>query len=213
MVEGLGRRIVVVEDEPILGSLISDRLRLIGFESWHAIDAFEAKNLVLQHDADAMIVDLDLGSGPTGMELVLSVSALNPNLGFVLFSNFTPTPWELSSATNLTFVRKKDVKQFHELLQALEAVLRYAPTAGTEMGSSPATELSTLTGKQLKTLELMALGFSNPEIAKELGVSKGAVEQTAKRIYTALGLSEKGKNRRVQAVQLFNRNMGPRRGK
>ena len=211
MVEGLGRRIVVVDDEPMLRTLISDRLRANGFDSWPAEDAFEARKLVTKHDPDAMIVDLDLGQGPTGIELIVSMAQLNPNLGFVLLTNFTPTPWELQATPQMTYVRKSEVREFTLLLDALETVLRDAKGKASAF-SSPATELSALTKKQLKLLELMAKGLSNPEIAVELGVSLGGVEQISKRMYAALGLQRsEGKNRRVQAVQMFIQNMGPRR--
>lgn len=212
MVEGLGRKIVVVDDEPMLRGLISDRLKAHGFESWPAGDAYEARQLVTKHDPDAMVVDLDLGPGPTGMELIVSMAALNPNLGFVLLSNFTPTQWELQSTGHLMFVRKSEVREFTHLLFALESVLRDVHADGVPVASNAATALSALTKKQLKLLELMTRGLSNPEIAAELGISVGGVEQTSKRMYAALGLQRSdGKNRRVQAVQMFIQNMGPRR--
>lgn len=212
VVEGLGRKIVVVDDEPILRSLISDRLKLSGFESWPAEDAFEARKLVAKHDADAMIVDLDLGSGPTGIELIVSMSALNPTLGFVLLSNFTPTPWELDSGPRISYVRKSEVREFTELLIALETVLRDVGSKAKPAVSDLGSELSSLTKKQLKVLELMTRGLSNPEISAELGITTGGVEQISKRMYAALGLEQsEGQNRRVKAVQMFTQNMGPRR--
>lgn len=204
MTSGLGRKVVVVDDESILATLLADRLVAAGFESCYALDAFEAKKLVGSFDPDAMVVDLNLGDGPTGIELVVSLQASYPNLGFVLLSNFTPTPWELKGARKVAFVRKGEVKEFALLLEALESVLRDSRQDQARLSSKLDSPVSGLTKKQLRILSMISRGLTNVEIAEALGVSSGAVEQVTKRIYSRLGLdSQVGKNRRIQAAQLY----------
>lgn len=212
MSEGLSRRIVVVDDEPILRTLVSDRLRGLGYESWAASDAFEAKSLVKLHDPDALIVDLDLGKGPTGIELILSLQKSNPHLGFVLMTNFTPSKWEMSSANNLSYVQKKDVSNFAILTAALDEVLLNLPAGRRSFNKLPASELDKISKRQLETLALISRGLSNGDVAIRLGVSVGAVEQTMKRIYSALGIDgPSGVSRRVAASGIYMREMGQRK--
>lgn len=212
MTEGLGRRVIVVDDEPMLRTLIADRLNTLGFEAWAAADAFEAKKLFGEHDPDAFVVDLDLGSGPTGIELITSIAAKSAELGFVLLTNFTPSPWEMKSAKNMAFVKKSDVLDFGYLVSALNEVLTNNPRSKAMFRQPPKGALSELTKKQLLVLSLLAEGKTNAEIAAILTVSQGAIEQSVKRIYLALGISASdGNSRRVTAAQLYTRSMGPRR--
>lgn len=212
MSDGLSRRIVVVDDEPILRTLVSDRLKAIGFEAWPASDAFEAKSLVVLHDPDALVVDLDLGRGPNGIELILSLQKSNPHLGFVLMTNFTPSKWEMSSASNLSYVQKKDVSNFAILTEALEEVLLNLPTDRRSFNKLPASKLDKISKRQLETLALISQGLSNGEVASRLGVSVGAIEQTMKRIYAALGIvGTSGVSRRVVASGIYVKEMGQRK--
>ena len=211
MSDGLSRRIIVVDDEPILRTLVSDRLKAIGFEAWPASDAFEAKSLVRLHDPDALVVDLDLGKGPNGIELILSLQKSNPHLGFVLMTNFTPSKWEMSSASNLSYVQKKDVSNFAILTEALDEVLLNLPIDRRSFNKLPASKLDKISKRQLETLALISQGLSNGEVASRLGVSVGAVEQTMKRIYSALGIvGTSGVSRRVTASGIYVKEMGQR---
>lgn len=206
------RRILVVDDEPIIRTLVRDRFVALGFEAWAAADAFDAQALAKKHDPDAFVVDLDLGSGPTGIELITAIAAKKPELGFVLLSNFSPAPWEMRVAKNLAFVHKSEVMDFENLVTALNEVLTGDPRRSKSVSSQNSVEPLKLTKKQIKVLSLLSEGLSNHEIADQLGVSKGAIEQTVQRIYTALKLDESGTgSRRVAAARLFAKTMGPTR--
>lgn len=212
MSQGLGRKLIVVDDEPMLRTLIADRLNALGFEAWAAGDAFEAKKLVTEKDPDAMVVDLDLGSGPTGIELIISIAAKSPEVGFVLLTNFTPSPWELKSAKSMAFVKKSDVLDFGYLVEAINLVLVSNPKSRELYGQSSKNVLSSLTKKQFAVLALLAEGQTNAQIALALKVSQGAIEQSVKRIYLALELKEnQGNSKRVAAARIFTKSMGPRR--
>ena len=101
MTSDFQRRIVVVDDEAIIRTLVSERLEKLGFQSFMAADALSAKKIVLKHDPDALIVDLDLGDGPSGTELISALVEINPSLGFVLLTNYIPAASEMKVAKNL----------------------------------------------------------------------------------------------------------------
>ena len=63
------RNVVVVEDEPFLRSLIENLLTGAGFEVASAGTAAEARKLFNKSAPDAAIFDIDLGPGPTGLEM------------------------------------------------------------------------------------------------------------------------------------------------
>lgn len=60
--------------------------------------------------------------------------------------------------------------------------------------------LASLTPREQEVLELMAQGFTNSGIARELVVTEGAVEKHSQRIFAKLGLGETDQHRRVRAV-------------
>ena len=204
------RRILVVDDEPIIRNLLAERLTHSGFECQMAPDALSAKRLMLRFDPDALVVDLDLGDGPTGTELIAALTEINPALGFVLLTNYAPTAAELKSANNLRYVNKRDVSDIQLVVQALDSVLRKGEQ---EITTVVPGKLSKLTKGQLEVLTLVAKGLSNAEIAQSRGVGVRAVEQSIHRIYRALGLGRGAGSNRVSAARMFSSEMGLRRGR
>lgn len=206
------RKILVVDDEPIIRTLIAERLAQSGFEAFTAQDALSAKRVMLTEDPDALVVDLDLGDGPSGTELITALSALNPALGFVLLTNYIPTPAELKASEHIEYLNKRDVSDVQLIVEALDRVLR--DRASLQLPDSANSKLSSLTKGQLQVLKLLSRGLSNSEIAAERGIGIRAVEQTIHRIYQALGLAAKtGTSSRVAAARIYASEMGLRRGK
>ncbi len=207
------RRVLVVDDEPIIRTLIAERLAQQGFEAFSAPDALSAKRQMLREDPDALVVDLDLGEGPSGTELIAALSEINPELGFVLLTNYTPTPKEMRSARRIEYLNKRDVSDVELIVQALNRVMRDGPSnqLGQSLGSG---RFAKLTSGQVEVLGLLAKGMSNSEIAAKRGVGVRAVEQTIHRIYKALGIGSKGEtSSRVTAARIYSLEMGPRRGR
>lgn len=204
VIDGKGRRILVVDDEPILRSLVSEKLNDFGYEAWSASGALEAKKMVSLKDPDALIVDIDLGPGPTGLELVQAFGRKWPHLGFLLLSNFSPSKWDMSVAKNVGYVRKKDVTNFQVLTTGLEEVLLNQPRDQRYFQVAPEDRLASLSRHQIEVLGMVAKGLSNGQIASLKGVTTGAVEQTMKRIYSALGLeSQSNMGKRVSATSAY----------
>lgn len=205
------RRLIVVDDEPIIRGLLSHWLRDGGFEVHSAASALEAKRMFAKVDPDAMVVDLDLGDGPSGTELISALSELNPATGFVLLTNYTPTPAEMKSAQHIAYLPKREVNTISRVVDALNTVMRDGPKT-EEFVVQSASPLARLSPKQLEVLGLVAKGLPNAEIAKIRNLGVRAVEQTLRRIYLALEIGvEKNSNPRVLAAKLFNSQMGFRR--
>ena len=204
------RRVLVVDDEPIIRALIAERLTQEGFEVETAPDALSAKRVMLRFDPDALIVDLDLGDGPSGTELIAALHQINPALGFLLLSNYVPTPAELSSASRISYLNKREVSQIEKLVSTLEEVLTSEQSSAVKVDSE--SKLSGLTKNQLEVLRLLAKGLSNSEIAQKRGISTRAIEQAVHRIYLELGLdADSGSSRRVTAARIYASELGLRR--
>lgn len=211
---GYQRRLIIVDDEPIIRSLLSHRLGEIGFETHNAKDALEAKRMFEKVDPDAMVVDLDLGDGPSGTDLISALSAQNPAVGFVLLTNYTPTPAEMKSAPHIAYLSKREVESIELVVEALNTVMRDDDPRAELFTVQDDSPLATLTTKQLEVLRLVAKGLSNAEIAKQRDLGVRAVEQTVHRIYQALDIGDdEAMSPRVLAARIYTAQMGLRRGK
>lgn len=205
------RRILVVDDEPILRTLLAERLAQTGFEVRFAPDALSAKREMLRFDPDALVVDLDLGDGPSGTELMAALQELNPALGFVLLTNYIPTAAELKAARKLRYLNKRDVSDINLIVEALDSVLREGENDAVV---SKTGRLSALTQGQLEILGMLAQGRSNAEIASARNVGLRAIEQTIHRIYIALGLNrDSATSSRVSAARIYTSEMGLRKSR
>ena len=54
----------MVEDEPMVASLLADSLHRGGFDASTASNAVEARDQVRNTDPDAALIDINLGAGP-----------------------------------------------------------------------------------------------------------------------------------------------------
>lgn len=208
------RRVIIVDDEPIIRTLLAHRLTGEGFEVFSAESALEAKKMFSKVDPDAMVVDLDLGDGLSGTDLIAALSATNPGVGFLLLSNYTPTPSEMKSAPHIAYLSKRDVESIDLIVEALNTVMRDNDPRTELFQVQANSPLSRLTAKQLEVLRLLAKGLSNAEIAKQRGIGVRAVEQTIHRIYNALEIgSDQSTSPRVLVSRMYSAQMGHRQGK
>lgn len=208
------RRLIIVDDEPIIRTLLSQRLEEEGFEVFTVASALEAKRVFSKVDPDAMVVDLDLGDGPSGTDLIAALSSANPGVGFLLLTNYTPTPSEMKSAPHIAYLSKRDVESIDLIVEALNTVMRDNDPRTDMFQVQASSSLAKLTPKQLEVLRLVAKGLSNAEISKQRGIGVRAVEQTVHRIYVALGIGDdQTASPRVLASRMYSSQMGLRQGK
>ena len=72
------RRVLIVEDEPLIRMLVLSLLESGGFTAMGAGTASEAINALAGFDPDALLVDLDLGEGPGGVEVLTYAERTTP---------------------------------------------------------------------------------------------------------------------------------------
>jgi DNA-binding NarL/FixJ family response regulator len=206
------RRIVVVDDESIIRFLLADLLSQMGAECHTASNALEAIQLVRKVDPDVAIVDLDLGAGASGAELITAVRLHNPAIGIVLLSNFLPKKAEQLALERVTYLHKSEVQSSRALEDAVFDSVKLAQERIVRPIDQVTEAVQSLTKNQQETLGLVAKGKTNQEIAEEFGIGTKAVEHTVSRIYRKLGLdSFPLGGRRVEAARVFMRTLGSAR--
>jgi len=208
--EAYQRAVLIVEDNALLRDLLAKTLEVAGFRVATAENAAEAQRLLKLVDPDAMVVDIELGTGPTGFDLADAVMKTSPEIGLVFLTN-VPDPrfmgrGDKGISKSHAYLSKAQLASGDDLVQALDAVLQHRVTDAHRHNLSAEGPLSHLSKHQIEVLQMMASGQSNQQMASARGISVRAVERMISRIFEALKLEPTdGKNARVEAVALYIR--------
>lgn len=200
-------RILVVEDDEFTGSLITSALANEGFETRLATSALSAKNILNEFDPDAVLVDIDLGDGPNGIEFVQFVHKSNPDIAPILLSRFGDTvsagAKDARIPDGVAYLRKSVVQSTQALVDAIREAMR-GRTKDLRHDQRDKGQLNKLTKSQREILHMMAQGLSNKEIASMRNVSLSSVEQLVSGVFKAFNLTSDDKVvPRVEAIRIF----------
>lgn len=209
---------MVVEDEALLRDLVATSLEAAGFKVQTAANAAAAKKLLRDFDADAVVLDIDLGAGPNGFDFAQWLQSTSPDVGIVFLTNLPDARFAGEETDQLpkgiSYLRKSQLIGSNELVSALEAVLHDAVAPHMRHDLSPSRPLAKLSKKQIEVLHLIAQGLSNAQIAQTRQTSIRAVEGIVSRIFAALELDiETGGNARVEAAATYLKASGKTVGK
>ena len=201
------RRIVVVEDEPLVASLLHDALNQQGFDAFIGHDALEARTLVESVDPDAALIDINLGEGPSGLQLGQWLHRSHPQVALIFLSRHVDPrlggadQWEVPP--HATFLSKDRMTNTAILVDSIEVAMRQIhPAARHDLESN--SPLTKLTAIQNEILRLAAQGLTNSAIATKRGTSERTVEQRLQAVYETLGIEiTPDINPRVQAIRIF----------
>lgn len=198
------RLVLVVEDEALTRSLIVEMLKSSGFDVQSCASAVEALRECRYLDPDAVITDIDLGPGPSGLDLVENLGRTSPHIAVLVLSNYPILRQHPANArTHIAYLDKREVGSSATVIQALEAVLRDEVAKGPDVDDADAA-VARLSRAQFDALRMMAEGLSNAEIATQRGISKRAAESLIQRTITTLGIApDERLNPRVQAVRIY----------
>ena len=202
------RHVVVVENEPLMRDLIGKTLEGAGFRVTTAANAADARRMHQAIDPDAMVIDIELGAGPDGFDLAAAVTAESPELAVVFLTNL-PDPRLVGKDTksipkNAAYLRKSNLVDANELIDALNTVLKNEPIDRYRHDLDAARPLAALSAKQLEVLKQISEGLSNQQIADARQTSVRAVEGIVSRIFTALKIDVQDEgNSRVDAAKQY----------
>ncbi len=204
MSESPRRFAVVVDDEPLICSIIADILEAENWSVTQAVDALTAINAVKAHNPELIIADIDLGIGPTGIDVVQRARADNPDIGVVFITNLsdpriTGKGWS-TIPSDAAYIVKTAITSTTALREAVTAALD-----GKEALSRPeatVTPTQSLSNTQIGVLKLVSEGLSNEEIAAARNTTVRAVERLVNRMMSAAGVSP-GPSARVQLARMY----------
>lgn len=198
-------RALVVDDDVYVLSLVSVVVEDFGYEVRSASSGTAAIAEAEEFDPDVILIDLDLGPGPNGVEVIEHIWLGAPWVAAVLVSSH-PSPalaTDMSShkyRDKISFVVKSDLTDS----SLLQATLENAIAGQQVQPFGDSSGLISLTQRQAVLLRLLSEGLSNEAIARAQDCSTRAVERSLARLYSRLGIeSSPDINQRVTAVAMY----------
>jgi len=196
-------KVLIVEDERFTRTMLHTSLSALGFDVVGACaTAQQALAAVNGGEVDVALLDLDLGPGPSGIDVAYAIRAVQPSIGIVFLTSFRDPrikdPGERVPPPGAQFLVKGALDEV-ETLRDVIILARHKPN------SRAVTEAvdSELTAHQVTVLRQVAAGRTNSDIAGEMQVSEKAVERTIQRIAEALGIDRSAGNQRVLLARSY----------
>lgn len=204
--------VAIVEDHAFTRTTLHSALTAKGldvvFSTANASEAVRLARLKFPHVA---LLDLHLGKGPTGIDVAVELRSQNPHIGLIFLTSFDDPRLLDSSIGELPegsiYVTKSAIGDIDALVKML-----YTSALGKSDISSglPGGPLRNFTSRQVSILRLVALGFSNSEIAKQLFITEKSVESAIRRLAKSLNIkTDPSANQRVHLANVFLRSAGP----
>lgn len=186
------RKVLVVEDDALLRSLIADVVSGSGFTVAVASNAVEAKQVILNFDPDVAVLDIELGTGPTGLDVAEFITKQKPHIAIAMLTHLPDPRFAGEDSKSIpkraAYIRKETITKPGALVEIIERVLRDEVHAELRHDLDPERPLGTLSKSQIGVLRSIALGLSNAEIAEQRDSTVRAVEQLIRRTLVAAGI-------------------------
>lgn len=211
-------KLLIVEDQHLVRALLVSLLESKVSEIRSASTSAEARALTSDFEPDVAILDIELGDGPSGLDLAHILKSEFPDIGLVFLTHI-PEP-RVVGVENRTipkdavYLRKDRIADTGVLSKAINAAFLHRVSKELRDDKNSPHKLTDVSRSQLDVLRLVAMGLSNQEIATHRGTTVRAVEHLVKRAIAAAGIdSEAPGNSRVAAAREFIKVAGMPHGK
>ena len=202
-------KVLLVDNHAFSLTMLESALSARGTETLACSSAREAINAVEGFRPEVALLDFDLGTGPTGIDLALRLRELIPTVGVVLLTSYRDPRLHSSGMPALpigsVYLCKADLNDFTAVIEAVELV-RHAPLVRRNSVFTPRGASAELTDMQVEVLISIASGLTTAQIATTRGVSQSAIEQINARIAERLQIEKDPQsNLRVQLTRAYQR--------
>jgi DNA-binding NarL/FixJ family response regulator len=210
------RSVVIVEDDSFMRSLLAEYLEKAGFLVSTASSAADARRQINAVDPDAVVIDIDLGPGQSGLDVAAALNTEANEVGIVFLTNYSDPRFAGEELTRVhpkaAYLNKHMIEDSSTLLLALNAVLVERDVEAYRYDKRTDRPMARLSASQIQALRLLADGKTNQQIADARQRSIDATESLITRTLASLGLDSNADiNARVSAAkEFFAQNAQPR---
>jgi DNA-binding NarL/FixJ family response regulator len=158
---------------------------------------------------DVAILDIDLGAGPTGIDLANKIRKINHRVAIVFCTSYKDIRFIKNEShyypPHTVLLKKADIvnldKFSNAIHEALELVRDADETKPDQLGEKFYKNLTTL---EIELLAMVASGVSNKNIAKERGISTKSCENAIARLAKKLDIpATENNNQRVLLTRKY----------
>ena len=209
-------KVIIVENEGLFRDMLKISLGPIpNMEIVDAVcDGLTAIQTSSQLQPDVVLMDIELGGEPNGIEAGRTIKSNHPDMGMILLSAHKEREYVSMIASDdlsgWSYVLKQSVTDAGALVRAIEgaACRLVVMDQGVVNSMKPrkGSDTAGLTPRQQEVLSMMAKGYNNSAIAENLVLGTKSVENYINAIYQELHLGHNGSlHPRVQAVLTYIR--------
>jgi len=226
-------RLLIVDDDSFTLATLKSTFESLGVSE---VTAFRTASEAITHvsaardpqKATVAVLDLDLGEGPTGIDLALRLRQIAPQIGIVILSTYSEPRLmgvrQPALPPDALYLVKQSIDNPRLLLDAVlqsvsdgrhDSPQSQAPTP--QHSREPINQhsrLAKLRDNQVEIMRLVASGLTNAQIAQQLLMTEKSVEKSVARLIKQLGIATSREyNQRVLIAQEYHRmTRGPRGG-
>jgi DNA-binding NarL/FixJ family response regulator len=202
--------VLIADDDHFIRKSLESALKNSGFEVTTAAPTVgEALKGYKENSAEIALLDLDLGLGPTGIDLAHALRKIDPKIGIIFLTTYLDPRFVDSSDRTLPPGSRYLVKSEIDNLAQVVSVVLQTKHKPFNQNINHMNKFESLTDLQIDIWRAVASGLSSSEIAEKRGISEKAVEATLARIYFFLEIKkDKAHNPRVLLVNAFKRMSG-----
>lgn len=207
-------KVLIVEDEALFRDLLQHSLA--GHPNLEIVGAVasgaEAIRAAAELRPTVVLMDIELGSDPDGIQAGHQIKASLPQTGIVILSVHKDKQFIASlptaSASGWSYLLKQSVADTATLARAIQGAASGLVVMDSaivdELKPRDNSSLAHLTQRQLTVLQLMAQGYNNAGIAQKLALSEKSVENYINGVLQELDISrEQHTHPRVKAVLTY----------
>ena len=200
--------VLLVDDDTFTRTTLAAALSGAGYRVHPIAAAAPAVNFAQTNLIDVAILDLDLGPGPTGIDLAHLLRRISANLGLIFLTSYSDprllSTAELELPIGARYLLKSKLTELTSLITLIDQTIAYPLKTSHK---APVVDVK-LNRNQIQILKLVAAGFSSNQIAENLNLSVKSVEAAISRINSNLGISDTDQNKRVQLAKMYYQLIG-----
>lgn len=193
-------RVLIVEDQPLMRDLL--RAALGSYPTVEVVataaDGKQAIRLAGERRPDAIVMDIDLGPGMSGIEAAQEIKKARPEVGVVLLSSHRDKQYLESVAEGRgggwSYLLKQNLHDTSTLVRAIEGstwgLVTLDPVIIAQLRPRASSQIARLTEQQTIVLKKVAGGLKNEEISARTDIDEATVEAEIERICNELGVGE-----------------------
>ncbi|MEI8184996.1 MAG: response regulator [Actinomycetes bacterium] len=203
-------KLLLVEDDQIILTMMSKAVEAEGFKLLGAAtDVVTAMESFKKNQPDVAILDIDLGAGPTGIDLANKIRKINHRVAIVFCTSYKDIRFIKNEShyypPHTVLLKKSDIVNLDKISNAINEALDLVRDADdTKPDQLSEKFYKNLTNLEIELLAMVASGVSNKNIAKERGISTKSCENAIARLAKKLDIpATENNNQRVLMTRKY----------